>query len=51
MVNGKVVMYNGYVCGKGSQIITTALGEKHIRERGLESVVVDLAESGFYQGI
>ena len=51
LVNGKVIMYNGYVCGKGTQVITTAAGAAHIRDKRLTPVVVDLAESGFYQPI
>ena len=49
LVNGKVIMVNGYVCGQGSQIITTQLGAPYIREKGLIPIVVDLSESGFYQ--
>lgn len=48
MVNGNVIMYNGYVCGKGGQIITTSKGVKSVEDKGLSPLVVDLAESGFY---
>lgn len=51
IANGKVVMYKGYVCGLGSRIITTSAGESYIREKGLEPIVVDLAQSAFYRGI
>ena len=51
LVNGKVIMYNGYVCGKSSQVITTAVGASHIRDKGLTPIVVDLEQSGFYQPI
>jgi hypothetical protein len=51
LVNGKVIMYNGYVCGRGSQVITTAAGASYIREKGLTPIVVDLAQSGFYHPI
>lgn len=46
--NGKVIMYNGYVCGKGGKIITTAQGEAYVKEKGLDSLVVDLSNSGLY---
>ena len=51
LVNGNVIMYNGYVCGKGSQVITTQAGAAFIRSKGLTPVIVDLAQSGFYQGL
>jgi len=47
--NGKIVMVDGYVCGSGTKIVTTKQGEKAVREYGLEPLVVDLAESGFYK--
>lgn len=47
--NGKVVMIDGYVCGSGSKIITTAKGEEAVKNYGLEPLVVDLSESGFYK--
>lgn len=49
LVNGKIVMYKGYVCGKSSQVITTAAGEPYIKAKGLMPVVVELKDSGFYQ--
>jgi len=49
IANGKLVMYNGYVCGQGSHIITTASGELYVKEKGLQPIVVDLANSAFYQ--
>ena len=48
MTNGQVIMYNGYVCGRGGKIITTALGEKAVREKGLTPLIVDLPSSGLY---
>lgn len=48
LVGGNVIMYNGYVCGTGGQIITTAQGVKHIKDKGLKPLQVDLAESGLY---
>ena len=49
MVRGRVIMHRGYVCGKGSQVITTRAGEAFVRGKGLTPIVVDLAESAFYQ--
>ncbi len=49
MVAGKVIMYRGYVCGRGSKIVTTKAGEKYVREKGLQPIVVELAESAFYR--
>ena len=49
MVRGRVIMFRGYVCGKGSQVITTRAGEAFVRGKGLTPIVVELAESGFYQ--
>ena len=51
MVNGNVIMHSGYVCGKGSQAITTQAGASFITSKGLTPVIVDLAQSGFYQGL
>ena len=50
-VNGKVIMVNGYVCGQGSQVITTAAGASYIRAKGLTPYVVDIEQSAFYQGL
>ena len=49
LVNGKVIMHKGYVCGKGAQAITTAAGAAFVKEKGLSPIIVDLAQSGFYQ--
>lgn len=46
--DGKVIMVDGYVCGNGCKIITTKKGEKAIKDHGLEPIVVNLSESGFY---
>ena len=48
MANGQVIMHHGFVCGRGSRIVTTAAGVDAIRRRGLAPVVVDFAESTFY---
>jgi len=44
---GNVIMFKGHVCGKGCRIITTPDGEAHIREKGLESTVIDPAVTPF----
>ena len=49
IANGQVIMHRGYVCGKGSRVVTTAAGEAYVRAKGLETTVVDLAKSGFYR--
>ena len=51
LVDGKVIMFRGHVCGKGSQAITTKVGESFVKSKGLSPVIVDLAQSGFYQGL
>ena len=48
VVGGKVAMYKGLVCGQGSTIVTTQAGESYVKSQGLDTVVVDLSESGFY---
>ena len=49
LANGRVIMYHGYACGQGSRIVTTAAGAAAASRRGLQPVVVDLAESAFYR--
>ena len=49
MTNGQVIMYQGYVCGRGSRIITTAAGAQAVRQGGLQPVVVDLEAGTFYR--
>lgn len=49
LVGGRVIMHRGYVCGQGSQAITTEAGVAFIKEKGLQPLVVELAESGFYR--
>ncbi|HWU40789.1 MAG TPA: amidohydrolase family protein, partial [Candidatus Acidoferrum sp.] len=46
--NGQLIMYQGHVCGKGGGFITTAKGAAAVREKGLQPIVVDLADSAFY---
>jgi hypothetical protein len=49
MANGTLLMYRGHVCGRGGRFITTAAGAAAARDRGLQPIVVDLADSGFYR--
>lgn len=46
--NGQIIMYNGYVCGCGSNFITTEAGANYVRASGLQPIIVDLTESAFY---
>lgn len=48
IVAGQVVMYKDHVCGKGTNIITTKDGAKHVAECGLTPVITDLTKSTFY---
>ncbi len=41
--SGDVIMYKGHVCGKGCRIITTNAGEANVREKGLDSILIDPA--------
>ena len=49
MVGGRLIMHKGFVCGRGSQAITTEAGAAFVKEKGLQPLVVDVAESGFYR--
>ncbi len=49
MANGKLVMYQGHVCGRGGRFITTAAGAGAVKAKGLQPIVVDLADSAFYR--
>ena len=51
MVGGRMIMHKGFVCGQGSQAITTEAGVAFVKEKGLQPLVVDIAESGFYRAI
>jgi len=50
IANGKVVMYKGHVCGRGSTIITTSSGKDYVKDKGLEPALIELADSAFYRG-
>ena len=45
MANGEVVMWNGFVCGRGTRIITTPAGRKCVEAKGLRSSVIDPVET------
>lgn len=47
IVNGRLIMHKGYVCGTGGKIITTAAGEDYVRQKGLAPLMIDLDESSF----
>lgn len=47
IVNGRLIMHKGYVCGAGGRIITTAAGEEYVRLKGLEPLVINLSDSTF----
>ncbi|WP_110953763.1 amidohydrolase family protein [Anaerosinus massiliensis] len=49
IVNGAVIMYKGYVCGRGTNIITTEQGKHYVEQFGLPATVVDIASSDLYQ--
>ena len=51
LASGRVIMYQGHVCGQGTRIITTEFGAAAVKARGLEPIIVNLAQSGFYQGL
>lgn len=47
---GRVIMYRGIVCGSGCTIAAaTKSGVGHVREYGLEPVMINVAESGLYK--
>jgi len=48
IANGQVIMYKGYVCGKGCSMVTTSAGVGNVKKAGLTPLVVDFAKSAFY---
>ena len=48
MSNGQVIMHEGYVCGRGSRIVTTAEGAGAVRHAGPQPLVVNLGAGAFY---
>lgn len=49
LVGGKLIMYKGYVLGRGTNFITTEMGKAHVTSKGLKAIVVDLTSGMFYQ--
>ena len=49
MVQGKLSMYKGYICGSGTNIITTALGADYIRSKGLNPLIVNYTDTTVYK--
>jgi hypothetical protein len=49
IASGRVIMHQGYACGRESHIITTEAGAAAVQARGLRPVTVDLAQSAFYR--
>lgn len=49
IVDGRIVMCDGQVFGRGGAVVTTAAGEANVRAKGLKAVVTDLAGSAFYR--
>jgi len=48
IANGKIIMADGQVTGKGGTIITTEQGQQSLTARGIPAMVADLADSLFY---
>lgn len=46
---GQVVAHHGVVTGRSTRIITLERGRKAVEAAGLQPIVTDLAESGFYK--
>jgi imidazolonepropionase-like amidohydrolase len=47
--NGKVILYQGYVCGSGTRFITTPAGADAVRNAGAEPLIVDPSERPFFK--
>ena len=48
IAGGAPIMLDGVVVGSGGTVVTTARGERTVRQSGLPVEVVDLARSGLY---
>lgn len=48
---GQVVAHHGVVLGRSTRFITTERGRRAVEAAGLQAVVTDLAESGFYKPV
>lgn len=45
---GKLIMYRGYICGRGTNMLTTKAGSRHVLETGLNPVLTDISKGAFY---
>jgi cytosine/adenosine deaminase-related metal-dependent hydrolase len=41
LAGGEVIMWHGFVCGRGTRVVTTPAGQDRIKEKGLLPIVVD----------
>ncbi|MDD4722775.1 MAG: dihydroorotase family protein [Acidaminococcaceae bacterium] len=49
MVQGKLSMYKGYICGSGTNLITTAAGAEYVRSKGLNPVIINYTDTMVYK--
>ena len=49
MVKGNVSMYKGYICGTGSNIITTQAGAAYVKEKGLTPEIIKYQDTTVYK--
>lgn len=49
MIQGKLSMYKGYICGSGTNIITTALGADYVRSKGLNPLIINYTDTTVYK--
>jgi len=49
MVQGKLSMYKGYICGKGTNLITTIAGADYVLSKGLEPVIINYTDTTVYK--
>jgi hypothetical protein len=48
IAGGQPICLDGVIVGSGGTVVTTARGERAVRQAGLAAVVIDLAQSGLY---
>lgn len=51
IAGGRPICLDGVIVGSGGTVVTTARGERAVRQSGLPVEVVDLARSGLYAGL
>lgn len=49
MVAGKLSMYKGYICGSGTNLITTADGAEYVRSKGLTPIIINYTDTTVYK--